>query len=120
MAKLSGVPGVIWDERRKKWNARIKINGIDKHIGHFNDLNSAIKARRGAENISTIDELDDYISRMKKTESSDLPKSGIPGVSWHKAAKKWQAQIKHNGKITYLGIYDDIDDAIKARKAAES
>ena len=45
--------------------------------------------------------------------------SGIKGVSWSKASKKWLARITLKKKSYYLGIYDDIDDAIKARKLAE-
>jgi len=36
-------------------------------------------------------------------------KSGIKGVCWHTAAKKWMAQIKVNGIKKYLGIYADIE-----------
>jgi hypothetical protein len=36
-------------------------------------------------------------------------KSGIKGVSWHKAAAKWHVQIKVKGVKKYLGIYEDID-----------
>lgn len=45
--------------------------------------------------------------------------SGHVGVSWHKSAQKWCAEIHANGVKYYLGIYDDINDAIRARKLAE-
>ena len=45
--------------------------------------------------------------------------SGITGVVWHAAAKKWQASISSNRKTVYLGLFSDIDDASRARKAAE-
>lgn len=41
-------------------------------------------------------------------------KSGIRGVSWSKAAKKWMAMGCINGKSKYLGIYESLDDARKA------
>ena len=31
--------------------------------------------------------------------------SGYKGVSWHKQVKKWQAQIRVNGKLKYLGLF---------------
>lgn len=31
----SGVKGVSWDKRRKKWEARICIKGNQKHLGYF-------------------------------------------------------------------------------------
>lgn len=39
--------------------------------------------------------------------------SGYPGVSWHKAAKKWQ--VFYCGK--YFGLFDDIDKAVNFRKS---
>ena len=36
-------------------------------------------------------------------------KSGIKGVCWHKAAKKWLVQIKVKGVKQYLGVYEDIE-----------
>ena len=38
-------------------------------------------------------------------------KSGVRGVSWHKHAKKWYAQLKHNGKVVSLGYFTHIGDA---------
>lgn len=46
-------------------------------------------------------------------------KSGHTGVRWHSIGKKWNARIKADGVEHSLGLYDDIEDAIAARKAAE-
>lgn len=40
--------------------------------------------------------------------------SGFKGVVWHKAAKKWMAQIKKNKITQYLGCYEDKLEAAKA------
>lgn len=37
----SGMKGVCWDKRNKKWIVRIKIYGKNKHLGRFKDKNSA-------------------------------------------------------------------------------
>lgn len=37
--------------------------------------------------------------------------SGYMGVSWHKAADKWQAHIKVDGVQTYLGLFNILEDA---------
>lgn len=37
----SGVKGVHWHKRCNKWIAKIKINGVSKHIGCFSDLQEA-------------------------------------------------------------------------------
>jgi hypothetical protein len=46
-------------------------------------------------------------------------KSLITGVSWHKAARKWHAQIMVSRKKIHLGLYSSKNDAIEARKNAE-
>lgn len=48
-------------------------------------------------------------SRKRKNCSSQYK-----GVVWHKAAKKWLAQIRHCHKNIYLGLFDDESDAAKA------
>jgi hypothetical protein len=45
--------------------------------------------------------------------------SGKTGVTYHKSAKKWLAQITVNRKNRYLGIFDSKEDAIKKRNEAE-
>lgn len=45
--------------------------------------------------------------------------SGHKGVGWHKAAGKWVARIQYRGKTIHLGCFNDIKNAISARKLAE-
>lgn len=44
----SGHPGVSWDRRRDKWAVRIGIQGRQKHVGYFTDLEEAAEAYRVA------------------------------------------------------------------------
>ncbi len=46
-------------------------------------------------------------------------KSGFTGVYWHEKTKRWRATITENGKNIYLGIYKNIEDAIKIRELHE-
>ena len=46
----SGVCGVSWDSKRKKWVANIKVNGKFVNLGRFDDRESAAIARASAEN----------------------------------------------------------------------
>lgn len=45
--------------------------------------------------------------------------SGTKGVCWHKGMKKWVARIGINRSRIHLGYFDNIEDAIATRKAAE-
>lgn len=45
--------------------------------------------------------------------------SGYKGVSWLRHLNKWQADIQVNKQSIYLGVYDDLDEAVEVRKAAE-
>lgn len=46
-------------------------------------------------------------------------KSGVIGVFWNNSKRKWTAKIKVCQKTKYLGDFDDLDMATKARKSAE-
>ena len=56
---------------------------------------------------------------MNKRHLTANNTSGVTGVYWSKAAKKWQAFIKRNGVAQYLGIYNTKDEARDVRRAAE-
>lgn len=58
-----------------------------------------------------------YSIRNKKMLKNNT--SGIRGVTWDKARKKWRAQIEFKGKAYNLGRYDRKEDAEKVRKIAE-
>lgn len=45
--------------------------------------------------------------------------SGIVGVGWHKLTNKWTAYIAIDKKQVHLGLFDNKEDAIRARKEAE-
>ena len=45
----SGVVGVCFHKQHQKWAAQIWIDGKPKHIGHFEDFNEAVAARKAAE-----------------------------------------------------------------------
>lgn len=57
-----------------------------------------------------------YNNMNKQKQSNNT--SGCPGV-WLRKSGKWEASIRCNKKRIYLGVFDDYNDAVKARKAAE-
>ena len=59
-----------------------------------------------------------YVQLLTQKTRSDN-KTGIKGVSFCKKRNKYVAQIGFKGKVYGLGRYNDIQDAIEARKIAE-
>lgn len=47
----SGMKGVHWDESRKLWMARIKIEGKHKFLGRFDTPEAAYEARKAAQHL---------------------------------------------------------------------
>lgn len=45
----SGVTGVSWDKRNKRWYSYIKVNQVMMNLGRFSDKFDAICARKSAE-----------------------------------------------------------------------
>lgn len=46
-------------------------------------------------------------------------KSGHKGILWLERLQKWQVNIQYKNKNHYIGVFENIDDAILARKKAE-
>lgn len=77
------------------------INGdrSDNRISNLRDTTRTVNARN-----------------MKKSSANQ---SGVTGVSFYKASKKWQARIMAGVKYLHLGYFDSFEDAVSARKSAE-
>lgn len=74
------------------------------HINHdtLNNRRSNLRAVTHAENLQ---------NRQKASKNS---KTGILGVSFHKASKRWQAKLIINKETVFFEFYDDIKEAEKA------
>lgn len=46
-------------------------------------------------------------------------KSGVSGVRYERRRKRWAADIRHNGRLFFLGRFKCFADAVRARKSAE-
>ena len=56
---------------------------------------------------------------VMNTKLKNHNSSGITGVWYHNLRNKWVAEIEVDKQKIYLGLFSDINDAIKTRKAAE-
>ena len=48
-SNTSGVVGVYWNKPTKNWRVKIEVNGKQIHIGYFQYMPDAVKARQKAE-----------------------------------------------------------------------
>ena len=48
---------------------------------------------------------------IRNSRISSSNTSGLKGVSWSKASKRWRSSINVNGKLHYLGLFDSADEA---------
>lgn len=81
--------------------------GVDHQDG--NGLNNRIDNLREAK----------QVINGRNRSRSKANTSGTTGVQWLKRENKWRAGIKVNQVYHSLGSFLNIEDAIKARKAAE-
>ncbi len=59
------------------------------------------------------------VSKIVNTTPNANSKSGIKGVFWNKATRKWRAVLRFQRIDHYLGEYTELENAVKARKKAE-
>jgi hypothetical protein len=58
-------------------------------------------------------------NRRRSTNINNNNTSGTTGVNWHSARAKWRAYIYVDTRYIGLGCYEDFNDAVAARDAAE-
>ena len=94
---------LAWLYTHGRWpNGQIDhING-DKSDNRLENLREVSNAENG---------------RNTKRRSTNT--SGTMGVHWDKAAGKWRARIDVDGATKHLGLFENKQDAIDTRKAAE-
>lgn len=93
---------LIWLHAHREWPSG--------QIDHIN-------GRRDDNRIENLREVD-CSHNMRNTQLRSNNKTGVHGVYWNKASKKWQAQIRVQGKANHLGLFENFEDAVRARAAA--
>jgi hypothetical protein len=90
------------------------------HHGRWPELDlDHINGNRSDNRIANLRE----VTRVENQRNMRLPsdnKSGVIGVYWNTARRKWVAEIRDaGGKKRHLGVFEDIEAAAAARRAAE-
>jgi hypothetical protein len=112
---------VIFDDFN--WYAKRKWKGKLMPMSNF-VLDLPIGVRVDHANRKTLDNqrrnlrICTYSQNCRNAFSKSSNSSGFKGVSWKKANKKWCAQIKTNGTVKHLGLFESPHDAALAYDAA--
>jgi hypothetical protein len=112
--------GVCFNKAKGKWVAMIYVDGKNHHIGYYDneeeaaiDYARAVSKYKGGKKVEpkSIDLTDvppqsPLLKRSRKDGTSKYK-----GVYFNKASNKWQAHISIEGKLHYIGVYDNEDEA---------
>lgn len=125
----SSYRGVGYDRTRGLWGAHIKINGKQRHLGHFDKEKMAAAAYDAA----CVREGRDVVNGTSAAEQSAAAEgvrppqnsrktSNFRGVTWNATRGQWLATTSIDGKRHRIGYYDTeteaaaaFDEAIVAR-----
>lgn len=100
----------------------IRLNKFDRtqSCGCVASQRAAQIMKDGWNNVTSKGLVDNtQVFLMLDKKKSRRNTSGTSGVSYNKANNRWMAYIGFQHKLTYLGSYLNIEDAIAARKEAE-
>lgn len=67
------------------------------------------------DNLRNVSDLENQHNRKLNANNS----SGVSGVRWVEARRRWISRIRSGGRLVVLGSFVSKDDAISARKMAE-
>ena len=109
--------------RRNVWNGKEQVAilmhrqilGLYYRDGKITDHKNRNGLDNRRENLRVVSNMENMHNHGGHTRNM----SGYNGVFWDKRRNKWRAQIGVNGKPVYLGIYNNIKDAIEARRQGE-
>ena len=135
--------GVCWDRLKKKWVAKICVDGMGMSLGAYaNEVDAGrayddgvrtyypgarkpqgwvgfniVATDDGGDGGEDDDDCGDDDEEEEEEERSKM-RSRYVGVNWFKRRKAWVAQIKINGKQKNLGRFDSDVDGARAYDAA--
>lgn len=114
-AKIGGQVGTLMKDGYLRTQIQGKFYAIHRliYLLHYGEMPKFIdhidcnRTNNKIENLRIVSlQQNGYNRKINKNN-----KSGVKGVSWSKSAKKWVAQLKINGCQTYLGCYENLNDA---------
>lgn len=106
--------GDIFNERYKAHRVAWAL-----HHGEWPDIDIDHENGDPADNRIKNLRLATKVQNSRNQKRSAANKSGVTGVCWNPRCEKWSAQIKFGGRKYHLGLFRDLNEAAKVRKAAE-
>ena len=116
-SRTSSFIGVSWSKGSKKWQAQIKYNLKQAHLGYYLEDDAAARAYDSFVVTRKIDRRINFPnakSAAGHTTTKVGKTSNYNGVCWDKWGRKWRAEIWHAGKNKYLGNFAMEVDAARA------
>lgn len=131
--RLTPIERVNFDEGYSRYLCRcdcgkeIEVLGSQLLAGYYKSC--GCKRKEGYKDFDKIQHLGTEKLQSKRVDGTSLYSmtmkkpitntSGVKGVSYVKRLKKYRAYINLGGKQEYLGVYESLEEAEKARKEAE-
>lgn len=111
----SGVTGVHWCDRSRKWIAQISDGGKRIYIGRFDDFSDAVSARKDRE--KSLGYLPGHGEQRDWKSYEVKPKGTVlgEGVRYSTRDKMWNARCTMNGTRIFIGHFSTEEEAIQAR-----
>lgn len=108
--------------RRGKWYATRSIAINKKRF--YVDMHRIVNATPNVyqtdhRNGDTLDNRKVNLRSVTCQQNQQNRKRATTGVSWSKKMKKWRARLRVNGKEKHIGLFDTLEEGMKARLEAE-
>lgn len=110
----TGYKGV--SERKGKYEAHIRIDGVLQHLGNYDNKEDAAKAYNvmAEKHFGEFAALNDVEHAGFQLKKKPAPYSRYRGVSFHKHKRKWYAALYTDGKMYHIGCYKTEIEAAEA------
>jgi len=123
--RSSKFKGVSWHKVRKKWCSVIGHGKASFHLGLFETQEAAalaynLKAKALFGEFALLNELTEEEMTIALSHPPKIESSKFKGVSWHRKARKWMAQISIKGQHHHLGLFSDEMQAAKVYSEAKA